>query len=66
GARWAAGNAFWPENRFQGFDWMMNRVPQAQANMAPPIPGPALGAQDDNNHGNDYPGHRDMGFGYAW
>ncbi|KAG9652783.1 hypothetical protein KCU95_g7733, partial [Aureobasidium melanogenum] len=66
GARWAAGNAFWPENRFQGFDWMMNRVPQAQANMAPPIPGPALGAQDGNNHGNDYPGHQDMGFGYAW
>ncbi|KAG9655159.1 hypothetical protein KCU64_g6732, partial [Aureobasidium melanogenum] len=66
GAGWAAGNAFWPENRFQGFDWMMDRVPQAQVNMAPPVPGPALGAQDGNNRGNDYPGHQDMGFGYAW
>ncbi|KAG9640222.1 hypothetical protein KCV04_g6143, partial [Aureobasidium melanogenum] len=65
GAGWAAGNGFWPENRFQEFDWM-GRVPQAQANMAAPIPGPALGAQDGNNHGNNYPDHQDMGFGYAW
>ncbi|KAK6008314.1 hypothetical protein QM012_000217 [Aureobasidium pullulans] len=66
---WAAENAFYPENRFQGLDdWMMNnrRLPQAQPNMAPPIPDPALGAQNVDNHGINYPSPLDMGYGYAW
>lgn len=53
---------------FQDLDYMMDnrRLQWAQPNMAPPAPGPALGAQNGNNHGNDYPDQLKMGYGYAW
>ncbi|KAH0329557.1 hypothetical protein KCU74_g5602, partial [Aureobasidium melanogenum] len=59
-ADWAAGNAYYRAHGHHDLDWMMNPVQQAQANGAPHVP-----AADARN-GNNYPGHHDMGYGYAW